>query len=180
MGFKDFIEKAKEKSERMAYERKEKEAHKKGFSNYNVYQMQTAIARKEGYEAAKSKLRKNELRRVKQEAYNEGLDTRPGYVKKFEKGKSAFNKGIKEYNSIMSELQGAGSMFNSGQNSNQAYASGYGPYKPRKQKEPRNFADMMGFQTSMKRRKKSKPKKMKYRKRSTNNPKSIYDYASRY
>jgi len=172
MKFNEFLGKMKEKAEERSAKQKDKIAETKGFSNYNVMQMQTAIAKKEGYQKAETDLRKKELKRAKEEAYLDALDTRPRYVKKVEKGIKAFRKGAEQYNSVMDELKGiSGNQgMNQGRNSEQAYASGYGPFESRQSRQPRqkeqSFAQMFGMQEPRKpRRKHTKKKKIKHRKK---------------
>lgn len=161
---KSFIEKAKEKQEERSYKAKDKMARSKGFSSYRNYELQTGIARKEGYDQAQKDLRKNEIKQAKKKEYMNTLDTRPKYVKKLESGIESFHKGMNEYNTVMNELKSIGNPFNNGKNTNQAYASGYGPYNPGKPK----------------RRKKSKSKKQKQKKAKLRQVNDVYSWARNY
>ena len=178
---KSFVNKVKEKQEERSYMQKEKTAKAKGFSSFHVYETQTAIARKEGYDEAQTELRQSELTRVKEEERKDALDTRPARVKKVEKGVKSFQKALGYYNETMGALKGiSGSPkeFNKGSNTKQSYASGYGPYQPRQQK-PQTLAEMFGMQKPKQNRKK-KTKKTKHKKQSKQTkPNDIYDWIRR-
>lgn len=176
---KSFVNKVKEKQEERSYLQKEKMAKAKGFSSFHVYETQTAMARKEGYDEAQTKLRKTELQKAKEEEYKDALDTRPARVKKVEKGVKSFQKALGYYNETMGALKGVSGSpkeFNKGQNTKQSYASGYGPYQPRQQK-PQTLAEMLGMQKPKK--KISKAKLKKKNKSNPSNPNDIYDWIRR-
>lgn len=143
-------------------------AKAKGFSSFHSYETYTGLARKEGYDKARTELRKTELAKAKKEEYLDTMDTRPKYVKKLQGGIKTFHKGVEQYNSVMDELKGLGSdkQFNNGRNSDQAYSSGYGIYNPRPRKEKQeSFASMYGMEQPKQKRRKTK-KKQKHKKRS--------------
>ena len=172
MGLRDLIEKAKAKREELSYKRKDQDAKRKGFSNYSSYEIQTAVARKEGYEKAKSELRKKETARAKKEEYLNTMDTRPERVKKFEKGISYLNKGMKGYNDFMGGMQGM---------SSNKKPDTLGGFKPSNRKQD-TFASMFGMQEPRQKRRKSKPKKSKRKKKSRSTQKfnDVYSWARNY
>lgn len=182
MKFNEFLGKMKQKAEERSYKDKEKKAKAKGFSSYHVYETQTAISRKEGYDEAQSKLRKTELKRAKEEEYNDALDTKPKYVKKVQKGIGYIKQGAGQYNEMMNELRGLSNNqgFNKGNNSEQGYASGYGPYEPRQSRQPRqkeqSFAQMFGMQEPRKPRKKHSKKKKAKRRKKKKESNDFYSY----
>ena len=69
-------------------------AKSKGFTSFEVYELETAIARKEGWEKAQSNKRKQELERVKTKEYVEAMDTTPKFLTKLDNGIAKMNKGI--------------------------------------------------------------------------------------
>src|SRR3990172_1532635 len=103
---KSFVNKVREKQDQRTMKSKEDMAKAKGFSSFGSYETYTALARKEGYDEAKKKLRKSELQRVKKEEYLDTMDTRPKYVKKVQRGVQTFRKGMDEFNTVMDEIKG--------------------------------------------------------------------------
>lgn len=129
---KSFINKIKEKNSEFKQNRKESFAHSKGFSSAKSYDTYSSAARYEGTQEAESKLRKQELKRIKEEAKEERMLGRYGkygkFQKKVAKGYGIFQKGAGVYNDIIGGLQ---TMNSPRENSRQAYASGYGIYSKR-------------------------------------------------
>lgn len=138
---KSFIKKAKEKTAQYKEKQDNKKAESKGFSSAKSYDFYKNTAKTRGEEKGKSKLRKQELKRIEQEAQQDVMLGRTGKYNKFQKkvkrGFETFEKGAGVYNEIMGGLQSLGSgndSFYPQQNTKQAYASGYGLYPPEKKR----------------------------------------------
>ena len=96
MTLKKIIKQLKEKKEELDYKRKDKQARAKGFSNFSVYEIETAVARKEGYDKAQKANRTKELERVKNEEYQKAIGKETNYITKL-------NKGLKQFNKMMGD-----------------------------------------------------------------------------
>lgn len=136
---KSFVKKIRKKNSEYRAKQDEKKAQSKGFSSAKSYNFYKSTAESEGKEKGKSKLRKQELKRIKSEAEQDVLLGKTGKYnkvqRKVQRGFETFEKGAGVYNEIMGGLQSLGSgndSFYPKQNSRQAYASGYGINKPRK------------------------------------------------
>ena len=101
MKLKNIIKKLKEKNEELSYKRKDKMARRKGFSNYESYELQTAIARKEAYEKARKDLRQQELKRVTAEEYTKTINPSGQTIGKINRGINKFNKGMAQFSDMM-------------------------------------------------------------------------------
>jgi len=162
MGIKDFINQVKEKNEKFQKEQKEKHAQGLGFSSRYEYEYEKGKARQAGIEKGKKELRSKELKQIEQAARLEttggGKGRTGGYIDKFQ-------HGIQQYNKAMTGLRSvSGSGYG---NSKQSYASGYGPYPSKRQREPQTLGQMLGYEpmrTRRRRSKKSKNKKSRRRK----------------
>lgn len=145
----------KQKSADYKARQDDKNAQRKGFSDAKAYSFYSKTAETEGKELGKSKLRKKELKRIKQEAEQDIIMGRSGKYhkvqKKVQKGFESFQKGAGVYNEVMGELQafGSGGDMYPVKQSKQAYSSGYGIRKPTRRK------------TTQKKNKKNKQKKNK-------------------
>lgn len=133
---KSFIDKVKQKNTEFQQKQNEKKAQSKGFSSASSYNFYAETAKTAGEESGKSELRKKELKRIKDEAKEEAMMGRYGKYgkmqKKVAKGFQSFQGGVGIYNDMIGGLQSLGSGNNSQrQNTNQAYASGYGIYSPK-------------------------------------------------
>jgi hypothetical protein len=140
-GIKSFIDKVKQKNTEFKLKQDERKAASKGFSSSDSYKFYSGEARSEGEESGKSELRKRELKKIKDEAKEEAMMGRYGKFgrvqKKVQRGFQTFQKGAGIYNEVMGELHSMNSSQDSffpTQNSNQAYASGYGAFNPNKPK----------------------------------------------
>ena len=104
----------KAKSAKYRAEQNEKKAKAKGFSSYQAFTTFSSAAKHEGEEKAKSKQRKTELQRIKQEAYDDRMAGKSGkygrYQKKVQGGIKKFQGGLQIYNDMMGELQSLSSM----------------------------------------------------------------------
>ena len=96
MTLKKIIKQLKEKKEELDYKRKDKQARAKGFPNFSIYEIETAVARKEGYDKAQKANRTKELERVKTEEYQKAIGKDTNYLTKL-------NKGLKQFNKMMGD-----------------------------------------------------------------------------
>lgn len=130
---KSFINKVKAKQTEYKIKSGEKMAKQKGFSSYADYQKERSLARESAFKESRKKLRTEEIKRIKAEARGEMMG---GGKQKAAKAMNYFNKGMQGYNKTISGLRSVSG--NDGfrmSNTNQAYASGYGPYKPKKRRK---------------------------------------------
>ena len=143
---KYLIDKVKQKNTEFKAKQEERKAASKGFSSASSYNFYADAAKTEGETSGKSELRKKELKRIKDEAREEVMMGRSGKYGKFQKkvqgGMKSFQSGMEIYNDVMGGLHSLGSGGDSyqKQNSNQAYASGYGLFDSNKPKRRRPTA----------------------------------------